>query len=177
MVDHELEFGWLKCGRQANAVVADDGRMLVVTRFADGTLAAIWEPGGDPRTMPDQRVICLQSSENYELTERLQQVIAELDAARQALIRMSNKGKPCTDQTCTSRRMLDRLHERLDRERVPALDVADRWRAMNVEERLEALFAGWESSKAQALTEFKQQVDRDVDKFLAGFAWKEPKDG
>jgi molybdopterin-guanine dinucleotide biosynthesis protein A len=41
---------------------------------------------------------------------------------------------------------------------------------MNVEERLEALFAGWESSKAQALTEFKQQVDRDVDKFLAGFA-------
>jgi hypothetical protein len=401
VVDHELEFGWLECGRQANAVM-EDGRMLVVTRLADRTLAAIWEPGGDPRTMPDQRVICLQSSERqevleqaggllrerlaakvhevwqrwmhyqqrhasllpralvgdtykeailrwgrqmqtdyvdlpdaeresdrriadeylalvvgdiamlrrheerldarltavrtaldvagvpevrpyteteraglgvagcpvgtdagvmipledrvrllaaerdhlrdqvkdqthdvrrevadlhamldmagcasvrprsfsgtdglsgeeiaalplrkYDLTDRVMQVIAERDeyrtrlgeahtrllavaderdAEREASTRMVKEGFHCADQMCTSRRMLDRLHDRLDRERVPALDVADRWRGMNVEERLEALFAGWESSNAQALAEFKQQVDRDVDKFLAGFA-------
>ncbi len=325
MVDHELEFGWLECGQQANAVM-DDGRMLVVTRLADRTLAAIWGPGGDPRTMPDQRVFCLELSERpelekiailrrneerldarltavrtaldaagvpedrpytedeqkglamfpagtvakvvipledrvrllvverdrlrdqakdqthdvrrevadlhamldmagcasirsqsfeetkwlcgeeiadlplkkYDLSDRVVQIIAERDeyrtrlgeahtrllavaderdAERQASIRMVKEGFHCADQMCTSRRMLDRLHERLDRERVPAVDVEDRWRGMNVEERLETLFAGWESAKVQALEAFKQQVDRDVDKFLAGFAWKEPKDG
>lgn len=90
MVDHELEFGWLECGQQANAVM-EDGRMLVVTRLADRTLAAIWEPGGDPRTMPDKRVFCLELSERPELKEiailrrNEERLDARLTAVRTAL--------------------------------------------------------------------------------------------
>lgn len=124
--------------------------MLVVERLDDGTLAAIWGPEIAPAPMPDVRVYAIKLLVEDELDARLTAVRVALDVA----------GVPDT------RAYTDEEREKYQTDAGHMIPLHQRVSMLAAERDAARKRIEWFEREAQ-------QVTRELEKFTAGFAWKE----
>jgi hypothetical protein len=136
MIDHEMEFGWLRVGHRVNAVAEDD-RCCVVMRFANGQLGVIWGPDSeDAQSMPEEYRIraILHRPDASELEDELRVVRdkeaalrAELAGARVLIQQIAAERERFHSELCyaqiAAQAQIEQLRKDLDMARRDALTV------------------------------------------------------